>query len=67
MSAELERRFTYHVPKEGQPFICQQIRDEAKKLAYLLTGECPASRELSLAITHLEEVVFWANAAITRA
>lgn len=29
-----------------------------------ITG--PASREQSLAITHLEEAMFWANAAIAR-
>ncbi len=35
-------------------------------MARSLDRWCPDSRELSLAITHLEEVVFWANAAIAR-
>jgi hypothetical protein len=34
----------------------------SRQLQYL----CPGSRELSLAITKLEEAVFWANAAIAR-
>ena len=37
--------------------------DAAEQLV-MLTG--PPSREQSLAITHLEEVMFWANAAIAR-
>lgn len=63
---ELEKRFTYHAPKDGQPEKYVTIRDQAKAMAYNLALLCPQSRELSLAFTHLEEVVFWANAAIAR-
>lgn len=63
---ELEKRFTYHPPKPGQPEIYAAIRAEAKKLAMLVFEHCPDSRELSLAITNIEEAVFWANAAIAR-
>ena len=63
---DLETRFTYHAPKDGQPAIYGIIRDEAKKLAYMLKHYCPQSRELSLALTKLEESVFWANASIAR-
>lgn len=63
---ELDRRFTYHPPKEGQPEKYEIIRGDAKGLAVLLISACPASRELSLALTKLEEVVFWANASIAR-
>jgi hypothetical protein len=35
-------------------------------LAYHIKAETPASREQSLALTHLEDAVFWANAAIAR-
>lgn len=34
--------------------------------AVWLLGICPDSRELSTALTKLEEAVFWANAAIAR-
>jgi hypothetical protein len=63
---EIETRFTYHAPKEGQPAIYEEIRERAKLMALALDSLCPESRELSLALTKLEEVVFWANAAIAR-
>lgn len=62
----LLNRFTYHAPREGQPEQYQMIRNIGLSLATYLNENCPDSRELSLAITHLEEVVFWANAAIAR-
>ncbi len=61
-----ENNFTYHPPTANQPARYTMIRDEAKKLCHLLDCNCPPSRELSLAQTHLEEVVMWANAAIAR-
>jgi hypothetical protein len=63
---DLENRFTYHAPKLGQPETYSFLRDQAKNLAYHLVNNCPPSRELSLALTKLEEVVFWANASIAR-
>ena len=66
MAYDIETRFTYHPPKSGQPEKYTKLRYEAKNLANLLTALCPESRELSLALTKLEEVVFWANASIAR-
>jgi hypothetical protein len=63
---DLENRFTYHPPQPGQPEKYEDIRDTAKTLAYLISAECPNSREKSLALTKLEEAVMWANAAIAR-
>lgn len=63
---ELENRFTYHAPTEGQPEKYQMIREGAKTLAHMIVAMCPPSRETALSITNLEEVVFWANAAIAR-
>lgn len=63
---ELENRFTYHPPKHDQAARYEIIRYRAGELAAWLTRECPTSRELSSAVTHLEEAVFWANAAIAR-
>ena len=65
-SKDLSIRFTYHSPKPGQPKKYSAIRAEALSLAELINRECPDSREKSLAITHLEEAVFWANASIAR-
>ena len=64
--SELKKRFTYHAPKEGQPKMYQQIREKALEFSLLLNDLCPESREKSLAITHLEDAVMWANASIAR-
>jgi len=63
---QIEKAFTYHAPKADQPGRYEQIRSQAKTLANTLAQCCPPSRELSLAMTKLEEVVMWANAAIAR-
>jgi len=63
---QIEKAFTYHAPKEGQPFKYQDIRGMARSLAYTFKEHCPPSRELALAYTKLEEAVMWANSAIAR-
>ncbi len=63
---DISNRFTYHVPKEGQPAKYDYLRNSARELAREINERCPESREKSLAITHLEEAVFWANASIAR-
>lgn len=62
----IDNNFTYHAPKGDQADRYGMIRGNAKLLAFLITDKCPASRERILAITKLEEAVFWANAAIAR-
>lgn len=66
MIDDLNVRFTYHKPKDGQAERYVSIRDKAKELAVHIVENSPASREQSLAITALEEAVMWANAAIAR-
>ena len=63
---ELEKRFTYHPPKGDQAQRYAEIREMAKEFAVALALRCPESRELSLALTSLEDVVYRANAAIAR-
>ena len=63
---DLTKRFTYHTPKNDQPKRYVEIRDEAKLFARTVCDLCPDSRERSLAITKIEEAVFWANASIAR-
>ena len=63
---DLKNRFTYHAPFADQPKKYENIRKQIFDLAVFLDGQCPDSRELSLAITKLEEVSFWANASIAR-
>ncbi|ETK27375.1 hypothetical protein ERIC1_1c08200 [Paenibacillus larvae subsp. larvae DSM 25719] len=63
---QIENNFKYHAPKEGQPGKYTAIREKAKELACLIDDLCPNSREKSLGLTNLEQVVMWANAAIAR-
>ncbi len=66
INPEIERRFSYHPPKGSQPARYERIRAMAKSFAYALDQMCPNSREKSLALTHLEDVVYCANASIAR-
>jgi len=63
---DLDHRFTHYPPTGSQPGRYMQIRAEAKKLAIVLLQSSFHSREQALALTKLEEFVFWANAGIAR-
>lgn len=65
--ADLQNRFTYHKPVEGQPERYQLLRDTGLHLASMIAELCPDSRERSLSVTKLEEAIMWANASIARA
>ncbi len=62
----LKNNFTYHPPKEGQPEIYAKVREMAHEYAEYLQSVCVNGRELSLALTNLEQTVMWANASIAR-
>lgn len=64
--AELLTRFTYHAPTEEQAQIYSAFRKMALELAQNIIDLSPESREQALALTHLDEVVFWTNAAVAR-
>ena len=65
--AEIEKRFTHHVPVEQQVRETHDaIRNDFKEFALLLAEHMPESREKSLAFTALEEASFWAHAAVAR-
>jgi hypothetical protein len=68
VSDMIENNFTYHAPVADldQAKKYEELRDAAKDLAYKFINNAPASRELSLALTNLEQAVFWVNAAIAR-
>lgn len=63
---DLDNRFTYHAPKRDQAMRYEVLRDAARNFAEQINDRCPDSCEKSLAITHLEEAVMWANASIAR-
>lgn len=62
----INRNFTYHPPKGDQPKKYEALRGHGLDMAHTIEALCPDSREKSLAMTKLEEVVMWANASIAR-
>ena len=62
----LDNNFTYHAPQGDQVERYSIIREEAKDFARTIMRLSPPSRERSLALTKLEEVMMWANAGIAR-
>ena len=64
--AELENRHTFHPVKDGQAEKYEQIRGKALEFSKLIRDLCPHSRERSLALTHMDDVVYNANASIAR-
>jgi hypothetical protein len=64
---DIEQRFAFHPAwTEERRKAHDGIRLSCRALADLLNERLPEGREKSLAITHLEEVMFWGNAAIAR-
>ena len=66
MVERIANDFTYHAPHGDQAQRYEEIRARFKELAVFLLSITPPSREQSLALTLLEESVFYANAAIAR-
>lgn len=62
---ELHRRFTYRSPRDEQAVANHEmVSVETLRLAKILCQICPPGRNLSLALTALEDVRMRANAAI---
>lgn len=65
--ADLDNRFMHHPPRDDRTVDAYtQIRGKGRQFADLINELVPDSREKSLAITKLEEVVMWANAGRAR-
>ena len=61
------RRFEYHPPKDDSVReLHAQVHEAIAVASDHVITLTPPSREQSLAVTKLEEAMFWANAAIAR-
>ena len=64
MQEKLDNWFVYHAPVGDQAERYTQIRAAGKVFAEKLAELCPESADLTVAIRHVREAVFNANAAI---
>lgn len=58
--------FGYHKPDAAKTEAHEQVRAACKALALYISHQVPEGREQSMAITKVEEAMFWANAALAR-
>ena len=66
IAERIENDFIYHAPHGDQVERYAAIRAHLLESAKFIVANTPASREQSLALTSLEEAMFWANASIAR-
>lgn len=66
--ADIANRFAFHPATTDEKRDAHtSVRQACRKLADELNAQLPDGREKALAITHLEEVMLWGNAAVARA
>lgn len=61
---DINNVFSYHKLNEEQQNRCSRMREVAKVFADVVQSETPASREQSIALTHIQTALMFANAAI---
>lgn len=66
LHARIENDLNYHAPDNADVERHSAIRHAGLELGHQLIDICPLSRELSTALTRLEECLFHANAAVAR-
>ena len=64
---ELKNRFEYHAPKDDEKRRAHEtVRAVCLEAAIRIDDTLEDGREKSLAITKIEEAMFWANAGLAR-
>jgi hypothetical protein len=65
---DIENRFAFHAATtQEKRDEHTSVRQQCRRLADSLNEALPEGREKAVVMTKLEEVMFWANAAIARA
>lgn len=62
----IQNDFKFHPADEAKGQTHQAVREACELAAHKINSLVPESREKSLALTKLEEAMFWANAGIAR-
>lgn len=63
---DLDRRFHGHYVSQDAVTRLDAVRAAGRALAVTVAQMAPEGREQALALTKIEEAVFWANAGIAR-
>jgi hypothetical protein len=64
---DIEHRFAFHAATTDEKRDAHtSVRQTCRRAADHINETCPDGREKSLALTALEEAMFWANAALAR-
>ena len=63
---DIDKRFKSHEMSDEDKHKSEKTSDAIRSLAETIVIYCPESREKSLALTHLEECMFWTNASLAR-
>ena len=61
---QIDAVFSFHPVQPGQAERYEALRAEAKAFAASILEKCPSSRERTVVLRKLQEVVMYANAAI---
>jgi hypothetical protein len=64
---DIEHRFAFHAATTDEKRDAHtSVRQACRRLADHINETCPDGREKSLAVTAIEEAMFWGNAALAR-
>lgn len=64
---DIAHRFAFHAAtNEEKRNAHSSVRQACSDVAHFMNNKLPDGREKSLAVTKLEEAMFWANAALAR-
>ncbi len=66
LTDRIDNDFKFHPADEDTGKRHHEVREVLRSAARHLSGVVPEGRELSLALTKLEEAMMWANAGIAR-
>ena len=66
MASEWNNRIKYHRPNESGIAAIATMREHAHNWGMGILDRVPEGREQAIALTKIEEALFWANAGIAR-